>query len=70
MAIRFDASAGTGKTVGGSGLLAGKERTFTKRGRPLIEERALTNEARKPWEAAGMSRRTWYRRQERARKSD
>jgi len=34
-----------------------------KRGGPRIEERPLTNEARKPWLKLGMSRRTWYRRQ-------
>lgn len=31
-------------------------------GRPRLEDREKTNEARRPWEAAGMSRRTWYRR--------
>ena len=35
----------------------------TKTGRPRIEDRAKTNEARKPWLKLGMSRRTWYRRQ-------
>jgi hypothetical protein len=34
-----------------------------KRGRPLIEERGNTLEALKPWDALGMSRRSWYRRQ-------
>ena len=34
-----------------------------KAGRPRIEERHLTNEARQPWLKAAMSRRTWYRRQ-------
>jgi hypothetical protein len=34
-----------------------------KTGRPRIEERHLTNEARKPWLKLGMSRRTWYHRQ-------
>jgi hypothetical protein len=33
-----------------------------KKGRPRIEERARTIEARKPWLMLGMSRRTWYRR--------
>jgi hypothetical protein len=33
------------------------------KGRPRIEERAKTNEARKPWLKLEMSRRTWYRRQ-------
>ena len=32
-------------------------------GRPRIEERAETNEAKKPWLKLEMSRRTWYRRQ-------
>lgn len=31
-------------------------------GRPRIEDRGRTIEALKPWEAARMSRRTWYRR--------
>ncbi len=34
-----------------------------KKGRPRIEDRANTIEARKPWLKLGMSRRTWYRRQ-------
>jgi hypothetical protein len=34
-----------------------------KLGGPRIEDRANTNEARKPWLKLGMSRRTWYRRQ-------
>jgi hypothetical protein len=34
-----------------------------KAGRPRIEERHLTNEAKKPWLKLGMSRPTWYRRQ-------
>ena len=34
-----------------------------KTGRPRIEDRAYTIEARKPWLKLGMSRRTWYRRQ-------
>ena len=34
-----------------------------KTGRPRIEERHLTNEAKKPWLKLEMSRRTWYRRQ-------
>jgi hypothetical protein len=40
-----------------------------KKGRPRIEDRANTNEARKPWLKLGMSRRTWYRRQAERRKS-
>ena len=34
-----------------------------KKGRPRIEDRANTNEARQPWLKLEMSRRTWYRRQ-------
>jgi hypothetical protein len=34
-----------------------------KKGRPRLEDRAKTIEARKPWLKLGMSRRTWYRRQ-------
>ena len=39
-----------------------------KTGRARIEERHLTNEAKKPWLKLGMSRRTWYRRQAEQRK--
>jgi len=38
-------------------------------GRPRIEDRAKTIEARKPWLKLGMSRRTWYRRQAERRKA-
>jgi hypothetical protein len=38
-------------------------RRARKTGRPRIEDRAKTNEAKKPWLKLGMSRRTWYRRQ-------
>jgi hypothetical protein len=38
------------------------------KGRPRIEDRAKTIEARKPWLKLGMSRRTWYRRQAEQRK--
>jgi hypothetical protein len=34
-----------------------------RKGRPRIEDRANTIEARKPWLKMEMSRRTWYRRQ-------
>jgi hypothetical protein len=34
-----------------------------RKGRPRIEDRANTNEARKPWIKLEMSRRTWYRRE-------
>jgi hypothetical protein len=40
----------------------------TKKGRPRIEDRANTIEARKPWLKVEMSRRTWYRRQAEKRK--
>jgi hypothetical protein len=40
-------------------MSSAKKRT----GRPRIEERHKTNEARKPWASLGMSKRTWYRRQ-------
>jgi hypothetical protein len=39
-----------------------------KTGRPLTNDRAKTIEAKKPWLALGMSRRTWYRRQAEKRK--
>ncbi len=39
-----------------------------RKGRPRIEDRAKTNEARKPWLKLEMSRRTWYRRQAEQRK--
>ena len=39
-----------------------------KKGRPRIEDRARTIEARKPWLKLSMSRRTWYRRQAEKRK--
>ena len=31
-----------------------------RKGRPRIEDRANTNEAKKPWLKLRMSRRTWY----------
>jgi hypothetical protein len=39
-----------------------------KKGRPRIEDRAKTIEARKPWLKLGKSRPTWYRRQAEKRK--
>jgi hypothetical protein len=39
-----------------------------KKGRPRIEDRAKTIEARAPWLKLQMSRRTWYRRQAEKRK--
>lgn len=38
-----------------------------KPGRPRLEDADKTIESQKPWEAEGMSRRTWYRRK---RKND
>jgi hypothetical protein len=40
-----------------------------KKGRPRIEDRAKTIEAKKPWLTLEMSRRTWYRRQAEKRKA-
>jgi hypothetical protein len=40
----------------------------SKKGRPRIEDRAKTIEARKPWLKLEMSRRTWYRPQAEKRK--
>lgn len=34
-----------------------------RRGRPRVEDREKTLAATRPWEAAGVSRRTWFRRQ-------
>jgi hypothetical protein len=33
-----------------------------RKGRPRIEDKGKSFEATKPWEALGMSRRTWYKR--------
>jgi hypothetical protein len=41
----------------------GFNRRAVKKGRPRIEDRAKTIEAKKPWLKLEMSRRTWYRRQ-------
>ena len=43
-------------------------RRAPKKGRPQIEDRAKTIEAKKPWLKLEMSRRTWYRRQAEQRK--
>ena len=43
-------------------------RRAPKKGRPRIEDRAKTIEAKKPWLKLNMSRRTWYRRQAEKRK--
>jgi hypothetical protein len=43
----------------------------TRKGRPLKKDRASTNEARRLWDAEGMSRRTWcYRQAELASSKD
>jgi hypothetical protein len=39
-----------------------------RKGRPRIEDRGKTNEAKKPWLKLEMSRRTWYRRRAEKRK--
>lgn len=39
-----------------------------RKGRPRIEDKGKSFEATKPWEALGMSRRTWYSRQAEKRK--
>lgn len=36
--------------------------SIRKRGRPLAKDAAKALEQTRPWEAVGMSRRTWYRR--------
>lgn len=41
---------------------SGKETSTVRRGRPLRGDRDKTLEATKPWEAEGMSRRTWFKR--------
>ena len=38
-----------------------------RRGRPRLERKGQTREALKPWQAAGMSRATFYRRRREAR---
>ncbi len=40
------------------------------RGRPLAKDAHLSNERQQPWVAAGMSRRTWYRRQAKQREKE
>ena len=39
-----------------------------RKGRPRLEDRGKTIEARVPWLKLGMSRSTWYRRQAERRK--
>ena len=47
------------------------EQLLTRPGRPRVERRDKTLAATRPWEADGMSRRTWFRRQaERRRKGE
>jgi hypothetical protein len=48
------------------GLPAGihAETTGSRKGRPLQSLIHLSNERVEPWKEAGMSRRTWYRRQQ------
>jgi hypothetical protein len=43
-------------------------RRAPKKGRPRIEDRARTIEAKQPWLKLEMSRRAWYRRQAEQRK--
>ena len=42
---------------------AGADAKRPRKGRPRLEDRAKTIEARAPWLKLEMSRRTWYRRQ-------
>lgn len=44
-----------------------RELKSKSKGRPLEKDRAQSIEARQPWKAAGMSRRTWYRREKEKR---
>ena|ERR1700694_2755164 len=44
-----------------AGVLPGPSGTKLKRGRPKIE-------GKRPWELAGMSKRTWYRREQESKK--
>jgi hypothetical protein len=44
-------------------LRAAEMMSRRKTGRPRIEDRARSIEARKPWLKLNMSRRTWYRHQ-------
>ncbi len=37
---------------------------FVKRGRPSVVDKPNTLTAKKPWEAEGISRRTWYNRRD------
>jgi hypothetical protein len=54
-------------TLGGRGEARSRNgrsmRRPPKKGRPRIEDRVRTIEAKKPWLKLSMSRRTWYRRQ-------
>jgi hypothetical protein len=53
----------TKKAVPAKKVPSATVRPRKRTGRPLASKAHLTNEARKPWEAKGVSRRTWYRRQ-------
>lgn len=61
-ALRLEkgAAGGTGNAPSQAGVASSPRET--KRGRPRIEDVAKTLQATKPWVAAGMSERTWYRR--------
>jgi hypothetical protein len=52
-------SRGVGRTTG-SNPVTGAKREFKK---PLAKDADKTLMATKPWETEGVSRRTWYRRQ-------
>jgi hypothetical protein len=45
------------------GGTAGETAPKVRKGRPRLEDRAKTLAATKPWDAAGMSRSSWYKRQ-------
>jgi hypothetical protein len=53
---------GTRLEIEGPAIISLPHTETIRRGRPRIEETANTLKARKPWEALGMSRRTWERR--------
>lgn len=76
MAIQFKDAANGQKTRAHDGDAKSKhalrhkgmvEPSTAQRGRPRLEDQGKTIEAQKPWEALGMSRRTWYRRKREAR---
>ena len=53
---------------GQAGVASGPREANRRRGRPLLENVGVTLASTKPWEALGMSRRTWYRRQQELKK--